>query len=272
MIWFRWLTGLSIATFATRFTKGPWEKAANAVIEPWCTSQHTKINHIQFYNIKFITRERQTERKSGHICFVFQFILPLIFLVEGGGYHISIVQDAHLGEMATKIVFQIYTTMHICKQEMASKIVFRLHNNAHLRARDGYKKFLWIMQHNLHLSVRDDRLQTFVFGLCNMHAPASSQHRREVVECDYTLHIALKVSPLKPNHPSSSSRIPAHRYSNQRTYHLHGESGTVAIICYKNLKDCAQQPDSKPVGGYPVICIWSQLTNSWVILDHYEQN
>ncbi len=184
------------------------------------------------------------------------------------------MQDAHLGEMATKIVFWIYTTMHICKQEMASKFVFRLHNNAHLRARDGYKKLsldyatmhictkrwlqkicLWIMQHNLHLSVRDDRLQTFVFGSCNMHAPASSQHRREVAECDYTLHIALKVSPLKPNHPSSSSRIPAHRYSNQRSYHLHGESATVTIICYKNLKDCAQQPDSKPVGGYPVICI-----------------
>jgi hypothetical protein len=85
-----------------------------------------------------------------------------------------------------------YATMHICTKRWLQKIC------------------LWIMQHGLHLSVRDDRLQTFVFGLCNMHAPASSQHRREVAECDYTLHIALKVSPLKPNHPSSSSRIPAH--------------------------------------------------------------
>ncbi len=142
----------------------------------------------------------------------------------------------HLGEMATNIVFWIYTTMHICKQEMASKIVFRLHNNAHPRARDGYKKILWIMQQCT--SAPKDGYKRFVFGLCNMHAPVSSQHRREVVECDYTLHIALKVSPLKPNHPSSSSRIPAHRYSNQRSYHLHGKSGTVAIICYKNLKDC----------------------------------
>jgi hypothetical protein len=147
-----------------------------------------------------------------------------------------------------------YAAMHICTKRCLQKIC------------------LWNMQHNLHLSVRDDWLQTFVFGLCNMHAPASSQHRREVAECDYTLHIALKVSPLKPNHPSSSSRIPAHRYSNQQSYHLHGKSGTVTIICCKNLKDYAQQPDSKPVGGYPVICIGSQLTNSWVILDHYEQN
>jgi hypothetical protein len=121
-----------------------------------------------------------------------------------GGYHVSIVQDAHLGETATKIVFWIYTTMQICKQEMASKIVFwiyttmqickqemapkivfwiyttmqickqemaskivfRLHNNAHLRVRDGYKNCLWIMQQCT--SAPKDGYKRFVFGLCNM--------------------------------------------------------------------------------------------------------
>jgi hypothetical protein len=194
-------------------------------ITTYKNQSHSILQHQVHYTRE---RERERERKSGHICFVFQFILPLIFLVEGG-YHVSIVQDAHLGEMATKTVIWIYTTMHICKQEMASQIVFRLHNNAHLRARDGYKNCLWIMQQCT--SAPKDGYKRFVFGLCNMHAPVSSQHRREVAECDYTLHIALKVSPLKPNHPSSSSRIPAHRYSNQRSYHLHGNSGTVPIIC-----------------------------------------
>ncbi len=36
VIWLTRLTGLSMAAFATRFTKGPWENAANAVIAPCC--------------------------------------------------------------------------------------------------------------------------------------------------------------------------------------------------------------------------------------------
>jgi hypothetical protein len=110
-------------------------------------------------------RERDREKVWTHLlCIPIHSTINV--LVEGDGYHVSIVQDAHLGEMATKIVFWIYTTMHICKQEMASKLVFRLHNNVHLRVTDGYKNCLWIMQQCT--SAPKDGYKRFVFGLCNM--------------------------------------------------------------------------------------------------------